>query len=233
MIKGILGKKIGMTQIFGEGGKKFPVTVLEAGPCTVQQVKAGEKEGYVAVQLGFSDVKEKNVKKPQREYLKKKKLQMKRFVKEIKCDESADAKVGDEVTNVIFQEGDYVDITGVSKGKGFQGGVKRHGWSGGRASHGSMFHRAPGSMGASSYPSRVHKGHNLPGHMGHGKVTIQNLEVLEVDASNNTIVVKGAVPGPNGSYLVIKYATKKPLSPRKAQEEGAQEEASEEEKGKE
>lgn len=229
MIAGLLGKKIGMTQVFGENGERVPVTVLEAGPCTVQQVKTSEKDGYNAVQLGFSDVKEKSVKKPQREYLKKNKLKAKRFAREIRCDEVSDVKVGDEVTSAIFQEGDYLDIVGVSKGKGFQGGVKRHGWSGGGASHGSMFHRAPGSMGASSYPSRVHKGKNLPGHMGSEKVTVQNVKVVEVDAQNNTLVVKGAVSGSDDSYLIIKYAKKKPLAPRKAQEK----EGSEESEGKE
>jgi large subunit ribosomal protein L3 len=230
MIKGILGKKVGMTQIFGEDGERIPVTVLEAGPCTVQQVKTSEKDGYDAVQLGFSDAREKTAKKPQREYLKKNKLTPKRFVKEIRCDQQPDVKVGDEITTGIFQQGDHLDIAGVSKGKGFQGGVKRHGWAGGRASHGSMFHRAPGSMGASSYPSRVHKGHSLPGHMGHENVTVQNVEVVEVDAESNTLVVRGAVPGPNGSYLVIRYAKKKPLAPRKEKEQEGGEEGEKEKK---
>ena len=225
MIKGLLGKKIGMTQIFDENGNKIPVTVLEAGPCIVQGVKVSEKEdGYDAVQLGFEDVKEKRLKKPQREQVKALKLTPKRFVREIRCDEQPDVKVGDEVTNTIFQKGDYLDVTGTSKGKGFQGGVKRHGWAGGKASHGSMHHRAPGSMGASSYPSRVVKGHALPGHMGHATTTVQNLQVIDIDEENNTVIVKGAIPGPNGSYLVIKYAKKKPLAARveKKQEEEAE-----------
>ena len=222
MITGILGKKIGMTQVFSEDGKRIPVTVLEVGPCLVQQVKTNKKDGYDAIQLGFGDVKEKSVKKPQREYLKKNKLKPKKFVGEIRCDEAPDIKVGDEVTTAIFQGGDYLDVTGISKGKGFQGGVKRHGWAGGKASHGSMFHRAPGSMGASSYPSRVHKGHNLPGHMGNEKKTTQNVEVVEVDAVNNALIVKGAIPGSNEGYVIIRYAKKKPLAPRKTQEESGE-----------
>ncbi|MGB2630675.1 MAG: 50S ribosomal protein L3 [Candidatus Omnitrophota bacterium] len=233
MIRGLLGKKIGMTQIFDENGGKVHVTVLEAGPCTVQEVKVSERDGYNAVQLGFEDTKEKRLKKPQREQLKARKLKPKRFVREIRCDEQPDVKVGDEVTNSVFQKGDYLDITGTSKGKGFQGGVKRHGWAGGKASHGSMFHRAPGSMGASSYPSRVVKGHNLPGHMGHEKTTVQNLQAIDIDEANNTVIVKGAVPGPNGSYLVIKYAKKKPLAPRAEKKQEEETESGPEEKSEE
>jgi large subunit ribosomal protein L3 len=226
MITGILAKKLGMTQVFSADGDTISVTVLEAGPCTVQAIKTVEKDGYNAVQLGFSDVREKRVKKPQRDYLKAQKLKPKRFVREIRCAEAPENNIGDEISVAAFQKGDYLDITGISKGKGFQGGVKRHGWAGGRASHGSMFHRAPGSIGASSYPSRVVKGHALPGHMGNQKTTVQNLEVIDVDEENNTITVKGAVPGANGTYLIIRQAKKKPIAPREVKEE---EEASKEE----
>jgi len=229
MIPGLLGKKIGMTQIFAADGTRVPVTVLKVGPCTVQAVKIAEKDGYNAVQMGFDDTKEKSLNKPQREYLKAKKLKPKRFVGEMRYTEAPDVKVGDELTNKIFQEGDFVDVTGVSKGKGFQGGVKRHKWAGGPESHGSMSHRAPGSIGSSSYPSRVFKGLRMAGHMGNATSTAQNLEVVLVDAENDTIAVKGAVPGANGKYVTVRYALKKPVAPRKA-EEAAEAEAAESEK---
>ncbi|MFA6636594.1 MAG: 50S ribosomal protein L3 [Candidatus Omnitrophota bacterium] len=211
---GILGKKIGMTRIFTEEGTCIPVTVIEAGPCSVQVVKVAEKDGYNAVQLGFCDAKEKRVKKPQRVFLKALGLKPKKFVREIRCEEVNDIKVGDEVTNLIFQKGDMVDITGTSKGKGFQGGTRRHGWAGGSETHGSMSHRAPGSIGQSSYPSRVFKGLGMAGHMGSEKVTTQNLEVIEVDKEKDTLLIRGAVPGANGSYVVVRYARKRVLAPR-------------------
>jgi len=214
MGSGILGKKIGMTQIFDEKGARVPVTVIEAGPCLVQSVKTEERDGYNAIQLGFGDTKESRVKKPQREYLKQNKLKMKKFVHELRSGEVSDVKVGDEVTNSIFQKGDFLDIEGRSKGKGFQGGMKRHGWSGGCQSHGSMSHRVPGSIGASSYPSRVFKGQGMPGHMGNKRTTVQNVAIVDVNKENNTIIVKGAVPGANGTYLTIRYAKKKVLAPR-------------------
>ena len=226
-----------MTQVFEEDGARVSVTVLEAGPCLVQGVKTREKDGYDAVQMGYGDTKEKRVKKPQREYLKANNLKPKKFVREIRCSESPDVKMGDEVTNEIFQRGDFLDVTGVSKGKGFQGGMKRCGWSGGKESHGSMSHRVPGSIGASAYPSRVIKGHGMPGHMGNKQVTVQNLEVVDVNTENNTVSVKGAVPGADGTYLVIRYAKKKCLAPREAKggEEAAEEktEAKPKEKAKE
>lgn len=222
MIPGMLGKKVGMTQIFNQEGGRVQVTVLEVGPCTVQAVK-GEKEGYFAIQMGFGDTKEKNLKKPQKAYLKSKNLKTKKFVREIRCQQAPEVKVGDEITNSIFQVGDYLDVIGVSKGKGFQGGVKKLNWSGGAASHGSMFHRAPGSIGASSFPSRVMKGHGMPSHMGHERTTVQNLEVIDVDAEYNTVAVKGAVPGPNGSYVILRLAKKKPVAPRKAAKEAGEE----------
>ncbi len=222
MIPGMLGKKIGMTQIFNEDGARIPVTVIEAGPCVVQAVKVSEKGGYNAIQLGYEDVKEKSLKKPQRDYLKAKSLKPKRFVREIRFKETPGVMVGDEVTNAIFQVGDYLDVIGVSKGKGFQGGMKKLNWRGGDASHGSMFHRAPGSIGASSFPSRVMKGHGMPSHMGNERVTLQNLQVVDVNAENHTVAVKGAVPGPNGAYLILSLAKKKPVAPRKAAKEAGE-----------
>ncbi|MBU0571647.1 MAG: 50S ribosomal protein L3 [Candidatus Omnitrophica bacterium] len=219
MVTGILGKKVGMTQIFDENGKRISVTVLEAGPCVVQSIKTVEKDGYVAVQLGFERVREKRVKKPQREDLKAKGLTCKRYVREIRCEDASSFKVGDEMTSDIFQKGDYLDIVGTSKGKGFQGGMKRRGWSGGGDTHGSMSHRAPGSIGASSFPSRVFKGHPGPGQMGNDRITVQNLKVVEIDSVSNTILVRGAVPGSNGSYLIVRFAKKKPVAPREVKEE--------------
>ena len=203
MIPGILGKKIGMTQVFEEDGGRVPVTVIEVGPCLVQAIKSPEKDGYNAVQLGYDDTKEKRVKKPQREYLKARNLKFKRFVREIRCDEAPEVKVGDEITNEIFQKGDFLDISGISKGKGFQGGVKRHGWAGGKATHGSMSHRAPGSIGASAYPSRVFKGHAMPGHMGSVRRTSQSLLVIVADPERNLMLVRGSVPGPNGGLVMV------------------------------
>lgn len=223
MITGILGKKLGMTQIFDDKGKRIPVTVLGAGPCVVQAVKSEKTDGYNAVCLGYQDAKENRINKPQREYLKSKKLKPMKFVKEIRCAQEPGVKVGTEVKNNIFQQGDYLDIEGTSKGKGFQGGMKRCGWSGGKDTHGSMSHRAPGSIGASAYPSRVLKGHPLPGQMGNVRKTVQSLEVIEVDTENNTICVKGAVPGAIGSYLTIRYALKKELAPRIQPEEPEEE----------
>jgi len=215
MIPGILGKKIGMTQIFDKDGERVVVTVLEAGPCIVRSVKNVESDGYNAVQLSFGDTKASRIKKPQRVYLEKNKLAPKKFVRELRLEEESGVKIGDMVTNDIFQEGDFLDIVGRSKGKGFQGGVKRWGWSGGRATHGSMSHRVPGSIGASSYPSRVMKGQSMPGHLGNARTTTQNLKVVDINMGNNTIAVKGAVPGANGTYLIIRYAKKRALKPRK------------------
>ena len=215
MVPGILGKKIGMTQIFDKSGNRVAVTVLEAGPCVVRSVKNVERDGYNAVQLSFGDTKTSRIKKPQRVYLEKNKLMPKKFVRELRLEEEFGIKVGDQITNDIFQEGDFLDIVGRSKGKGFQGGMKRWGWSGGRASHGSMSHRVPGSIGASSYPSRVMKGQSMPGHLGNARTTTQNLKVVDVNTENNTIAVKGAVPGADGTYLIIRYARKRVLTPRK------------------
>lgn len=224
MITGILGKKIGMTQIFDEKGTWLPVTVLEAGPCVVQDVKTATKHGYNAVLLGFDDKKEKAVKKPQREDLKKKGLKAKRYVHEVRCAKEGEAKIGDVIAVSMFQKGDFLDVIGISKGKGYQGGMKRCNWKGSGDTHGSMSHRAPGSIGASTFPSKVDKGHGFPGQMGSARITVQNLEVVDVDADKFTITVKGAVPGANGKYLMLRFAKKMKMAARKVKEQEKAEE---------
>jgi len=201
-LKGILGRKIGMTHVFAEDGRALPVTVIEAGPCRVTQVKDPEKDGYTAIQLGFDEIKkEKNISKPMAGHFKKANTPPYRLLSEIKME---GFKEGDTIKVDIFNKGDRVSIIGVSKGKGFQGVMKRFHYHGGPASHGSMFHRAPGSIGSSSFPSRVWKGKGLPGHMGNERVTTRNIEVIDVRKEQNLLVVKGAVPGANGSYLIIR-----------------------------
>jgi len=203
-MKGILGKKLGMTQIFSEDGRLVPVTLIEAGPCKVVQVKTEEKDGYISFQLGFDEVKkEKNVPKGRLGHFKKVSLQPYRFLKEVKLD-GFEVNVGDDITVDIFNKGDKVSITVISKGKGFQGVMKRYHYKGGPGSHGSMFNRAPGSIGSSSFPSRVWKNKGLPGHMGNQKVTTKNIEVIDVKKEQNLLIVKGSVAGANGVYLVIK-----------------------------
>ena len=208
MKKAIIGKKVGMTQIFDESGKVIPVTVIEAGPCVVAQVKSNETDGYNAVQLGFGDVKESKVNKPVKGHFAKSKLALKKHLREFRMDSVEDVKVGDEFKADVFVKGDKVDIQGTSKGKGFQGVIKRHGQSRGPMGHGSMYHRRPGSMGSTSTPGRVFKGKKLPGHMGRVTVTIQNLDVVRVDMDKNVILVKGSVPGPKGAILKVKSAVK-------------------------
>jgi large subunit ribosomal protein L3 len=199
---GILGKKLGMTHIFTEDGRTIPVTVIEAGPCSVIQVKTLEKDGYEAAKVGFSEIrKEKKVSKPMAGVFKKAGVKPHRVIREFKM---AELKVGDLVTVGAFQKGDTVKVSGVSKGKGFQGVMKRHNFAGGPGSHGSMFNRAPGSIGASSYPSRVWKNKGLPGHMGSEVVTIKNLKVVDVRPDQNLLLVRGAVPGAAGTYLEIR-----------------------------
>ena len=207
MKKAILGKKIGMTQIFDEKGRVIPVTAIEAGPCTVVQIKTIDNDGYSAVKIGFGDVKENKVTKPKMGEFKKAKLTPKKHLREFKLDEIT-YNVGDEIKVDIFNVGDSVDVTGTTKGKGFQGVIKRHGQSRGPMGHGSMYHRRPGSMGSTSTPGRVFKGKKLPGHMGVDTVTIQNLEVVRVDLDKNLILVKGSVPGNKGSLLKIKDSVK-------------------------
>ena len=208
MNKGIIGKKLGMTQIFDEKGRVIPVTVIEAGPCVVAQVKTVETDGYNAVQLGFGDVKPSKINKPEAGHFAKANLTAKKHLREFRLDDISNVKVGDEVKADIFAEGETVDIQGTTKGKGFQGVIKRHGQSRGPMGHGSMYHRRPGSMGSTSTPGRVFKGKKLPGHMGVQKVTIQNLDVVRVDMDKNVILVKGSVPGVKGAILKIKSSVK-------------------------
>ena len=206
-MKGILGRKIGMTQIFTESGEVVPVTVVEAGPVVVTQVKTIENDGYNAVQVGFVDAKEKSLNKPQKGHLAAANV-LKKHLKEFRV-EAVDAyTVGQEIKADVFAAGEMIDVTGISKGKGFQGPIKRHGQSRGPESHGSRYHRRPGSMGACSYPGRVFKNKKLAGHMGSVKVTVQNLEVVRVDADKNFILVKGAIPGAKGSVVTLKEAVK-------------------------
>ncbi len=207
-MKGILGKKIGMTQIFTEAGVIVPVTVVEAGPMVVTQLKSVESDGYEAVQVGFGDIKEKLLNKPQKGHFAKAGVGLKRFVREFRTDKVADFSLAQEINVSIFAEGDKVDVTGTSKGKGFQGPIKRHNQHRGPMSHGSRYHRGPGSMGAASDPSRVYKGKKLAGHMGAERVTIQNLEIVKVDTENNLLLIKGAIPGPKKGLVVVKQAVK-------------------------
>ena len=208
MKKAIIGRKIGMTQIFGEKGEVIPVTVIEAGPCTVVQVKTLDTDGYNAVKLGFGEVKDKKLTKPAKGQFTKLKLQPKKFLREFRVDDVAEYEVGKELKADVFSKGDMVDVQGTSKGKGFQGVIHRHGQHRGPMGHGSMYHRRPGSMGPTSTPGRVFKGKKLPGHMGCLTVTIQNLEVVRVDLDKNVILVKGSVPGAKGSILKIKDTVK-------------------------
>ena len=209
MSKAIIGKKLGMTQIFDENGVVIPVTVIEAGPCTVVQVKTVETDGYNAVKLGFGSVKEKKLNKPEMGSFKKLKIEPKKHLREFRKDTVEGITVGNELKADVFTAGDKVDIQGTTKGKGFQGVIKRHGQHRGPMGHGSMYHRRPGSMGPTSTPGRVFKGKKLPGHMGVDTVTIQNLEVVKVDLDKNVILVKGSVPGNKGAILKIKETNRK------------------------
>ncbi|QSX07490.1 50S ribosomal protein L3 [Alkalibacter rhizosphaerae] len=209
MEKVIIGKKLGMTQIFTEEGQLVPVTVVEAGPCQVVQVKSLDTDGYNSIQLGYGDVKEKKVTKPRKGHFDKNELAYKRILKEFRVADAAAYEVGQDVKADVFENGDKIDVTGTSKGKGFQGVIKRHNQSRGPMKHGSKYHRSPGSMGASSSPSRVFKGKKLPGQMGNVQVTVQNLEIVKVDADRNLLLVKGAVPGIRGSLITIKETVKK------------------------
>lgn len=209
MKKAILATKIGMTQIFNENGVLTPVTVLQAGPCSVTQVKTVENDGYTAVQVGFGDIRETLVNKPRKGHFAKAGVANKRFLKEFKFENAADYTVGQEIKADIFSAGDKIDATGTSKGKGFQGAIKRHGLSRGPMAHGSKYHRHAGSNGAATTPGRVFKGKHMPGHMGNVKVTVQNLEVVKVDVDNNLILVKGAVPGPKKAMIMLKETVKR------------------------
>ena len=208
MKKAILATKVGMTQIFNEDGVLTPVTVLQAGPCVVTQVKTVDNDGYSAVQVGFVDKREKLVNKAQKGHFDKAGVSCKRFVREFRFENAEEYSVKDEIKADIFAAGDKVDATAIAKGKGFQGSIKRHGQSRGPMAHGSKFHRHQGSNGACSSPSRVFKGKGMPGHMGAKKITIQNLEIVKVDVENNLLLVKGAVPGPKKSLVTIKETVK-------------------------
>ena len=208
MNKALIGKKIGMTQIFDENGVVIPVTVVEAGPCVVAQVKTMETDGYEAIQLGFGEVKDKHINKPEKGHFTKNNLTAKKHLREFRLETIENIKVGDEIKADIFQDGEKVDVQGTSKGKGFQGVIKRHGQSRGPMGHGSMYHRRPGSMGPTSTPGRVFKGKKLPGHMGKVTVTVQNLDIVKVDMDKNVLLIKGSVPGPKGAILKIKSTVK-------------------------
>ncbi len=209
MNKFILGKKIGMTQIFNDAGLAIPVTVIQAGPCAVVQKKTVENDGYTAIKLGFGEVQEKKLNKPDKGLFAKIKVASKKYLKEFRTDDADKYEVGQEVKVAdMFSDGDIIDVSGISKGKGFQGTIRRYGQSRGLETHGSMYHRRVGSMGAGTSPGRVYKGKKEPGHMGTDKVTIQNLNVVKVDAERNLLLVKGAVPGPKGGLVVVKGAVK-------------------------
>lgn len=201
---GLLGKKLGMTQIYDENRRLLPVTVIEAGPCGVTAIKTKSQHGYDAVQLGFKEVPQRKLTKPQVGHLQAGQSKFWKFLREFRG--SVDCSVGDVIKADTFQKGEIVDVRGKSKGKGFQGVMKRHNYAGGPASHGSMFHRAPGSIGSSSYPSRVLKNKSLPGQMGNEMVTVKGLQVIEIRPEENLIFISGAVPGPTGSFVVIRKA---------------------------
>jgi large subunit ribosomal protein L3 len=207
VVKGILGKKLGMTQLFTEEGKVVPVTVIEAGPCVVVQKKTAETDGYNAIQVGFGEIREKLVNKPTKGHFGKGGVRPLRYVKEFRIENVDDYQLGQEITAEVFAAGESVDVIGTSKGKGFAGGIKRHGFHRGPMAHGSKYHRRPGSLGAKG-PARVFKGRKLPGRMGGERVTVQNLEVIRVDKERNILLIKGAVPGPKQGLLIVKNAIK-------------------------
>lgn len=206
-MKNILGRKVGMTQIFQEDGSLIPVTVIEAGPLVVVQKKTVEIDGYNAVQVGFENVKENKVNKPSKGHFDKGEVGYKRYLREFRVENPEEFEIGQEIKVDTFEVGDKVDVIGTSKGKGTQGVIKRHGFSRGRETHGSKFHRAPGGMSAGTYPGRVFKGHRMAGRMGNERVTIQNLEVVRIDADKNLILIKGAIPGPKKGIVTIKETT--------------------------
>ena len=210
--EGLIGRKVGMTQVFADDGSHVPVTVVQAGPCTILGIRTKDTHGYDGLQLGF-EAKKKKVSKPEAGFFKKLNVEAKRVLRELRLDKAAAEKLGDyqvgqSLTVEIFAPGELVDVVGVTKGKGFQGGVKRHGWYGGDATHGSMFHRAPGSIGASSDPSRVWPGHPLPGRMGTDRRTVLNLAVVRVMPEQNLVLIRGAVPGAIGGLVVIRKSVK-------------------------
>lgn len=207
MPKGILGRKIGMTQIFTDKGLAIPVTVIEAGPCVVVQKRTPEKDGYKAIQIGFGEKRERLFTKPLKGHFDKSGVRPLRYLRELRVDDPGAYEVGQEIKADIFALGEKVDVVGTSKGKGFAGGIKRHGFHRGPMAHGSKYHRRPGSLGAKG-PARVYKGRKLPGHMGAERVTVANLEVIRVDGDRNLLAIKGAIPGPKGGLVLVKPSTK-------------------------
>lgn len=207
-MKALLGKKLGMTQVFVEGDRLVPVTVIEVGPCVVTQVKTEKNDGYSAIQIGFEDVEERKANKPIKGHFAKHKLALKRYLAEVRVDDPTQYEPGATLTAEVFSAGERADVVGVSKGKGFQGVMKRHGFSGGPASHGSHFHRSPGSIGAAATPSRVAKGRKMAGQMGNKQVTSMNLEIVKVDPEQNIVLLRGAIPGAKGSLVMVKQSSK-------------------------
>jgi len=208
MVTGILGRKVGMTRIFADDGRWIPVSVVEAGPCTVVQCKTDEADGYTAVQLGFGEKKESRATKPEQGHFAKHGLAVQSVLREFPLAGDDAPKPGDEVKVDMFEAGDRVDVSGTSKGKGFAGVMKRHGFGGGPGGHGSHFHRAPGSIGQSADPAKVYKGKRMPGHMGHERVTGRNLEIVQVDTERNLLLLRGTIPGPKGGVIEIKKSMK-------------------------
>jgi len=209
MVTGIIGRKLGMTQVFSADGRAVPVTVLKAGPCVVVQRKSSAKDGYEAAQLGLVEfVKPGRINKPESGRFQKTGIEPTRVLREVRLAEGSETKTGDRIAVELFKVKQKVDVTGISKGRGFAGAVRRHHFRGGDASHGSMFHRAPGSIGASSFPSRVWKGTRMAGHLGNARCTVRNLEVVQVDPDDNLLLVQGAVPGPDGGLVMIRHARK-------------------------
>ena len=206
MVPTILGRKLGMTQVWSEDDRLVPVTVIEAGPCVITQVKTTKRDGYDAVQIGFGEIAERKVNKPMAGHFEKAGVDAKRFLTEVRCDESDSHKAGQAITVESFADAKSVHVTGVSKGKGFAGVMKRHNFSGGRGGHGSHSHRIPGSVGQCATPSRIFRGKKLPGHMGTDTVTVRNLDVVRIDAEQNLLLVRGAVPGGKGALLTIRMA---------------------------
>lgn len=208
MVNALLGRKLGMTRIFTEDGRWIPVTLVQAGPCTVVQRKTKDSDGYDAVQIGFEDLKEGRCNKPLQGHFEKHGVAPKKVLRELRVEGTAELKPGDEIRTDIFKVGDRVDVSGTTKGRGFAGVIKRHGFKGGPGGHGSMFHRRPGSIGQSADPSKVYKGKRLPGHMGDVRRTIQNLEVVQVDSEKNLLLVRGAIPGANGTLVEVRQSVK-------------------------
>ncbi|MEG0251350.1 MAG: 50S ribosomal protein L3 [Christensenellaceae bacterium] len=207
-MKAILGEKIGMTQIFSEDGRVIPVTVVKAGPCVVVQKKTVETDGYNAVQVGYGDIKEKNVNRPTKGQYKKISAAPMRYMREFRANDETDIEAGAQIKADVFEKGEMIDVSGISKGKGFLGVIARWGQACGPMSHGSRYHRRPGSMGACASPGKVMKGKRLPGHTGHVKITVQNLEVVKIDVDKNLILIKGAIPGPKGGLVTMRKSVK-------------------------